>query len=295
MIIGRISFFKEDMTCVIGLKPFSSLTLLIYDLCMNVFLNAMFLWPLLRSKLINPRLRKVARRTLAAAGAALATSVINIATLTAMKQQLGWVCLGSCGTDVTLNAIVIFWVTMPMTDSPSHSGRQAQQSSSYNKPNSDLPQSPATANSPIVFSPPSTYAPRASFALAPVNKPSDVLHQPSPLAHDLRHASALRGLPECPSTPAVPAPSSEDISMNSPTIAEDLNKRATSPGPIHSLRKLLRLSKQKERDTTDVTVHVSVVTQHEVELGDMENGRAKQDDGELESIEQNKRQSEWFR
>ena len=26
-------------------------------------------------------------------------------------QQLGWVCLGSCGTDVTVNALVLFWVT----------------------------------------------------------------------------------------------------------------------------------------------------------------------------------------
>ncbi|CAE6421507.1 unnamed protein product [Rhizoctonia solani] len=298
MIIGRIAFFKEDMTCVIGLKHFSSLTLLIYDLCMNVFLNAMFLWPLLRAKLINPRLRRVARRTLVAAGAALATSVINISILTAMRQQLGWVCLGSCGTDVTLNAIVIFWVTMPMTDSPSQSARgHGQQSSSHNKPGSDLPQSPATANSPIVFSPPAVYVPRASFTTVPVNKPSDVLYQPSPRAHDLRHASMLRGLPE--SSPDVPTSSIGDISMPSPTVAmEDLDKRTTSPGPtlpgpIHSLRKLLRLSKQKDKDTADVTVHVSVVTQHEVELGDLENGRAKQDDGE--SIEQSKRQSEWFR
>lgn len=26
-------------------------------------------------------------------------------------EQLGWVCLGSCGTDVTVNALVLFWVT----------------------------------------------------------------------------------------------------------------------------------------------------------------------------------------
>ncbi|KAG8700010.1 hypothetical protein FRC09_006239 [Ceratobasidium sp. 395] len=72
----------------------------------------MFLWPLFRSRLANPRIKRLAMRTLVAAGAALTTSTINIAVLTIMHgQQLGWVCLGSCGTDVTMNALVLFWVT----------------------------------------------------------------------------------------------------------------------------------------------------------------------------------------
>ncbi|KAG8726636.1 hypothetical protein FRC11_014766 [Ceratobasidium sp. 423] len=72
----------------------------------------MFLWPLFRSRLSNPKIRKMAMRTLVAAFAALTTSTINIAVLTIMHgQQLGWVCLGSCGTDVTVNALVLFWVT----------------------------------------------------------------------------------------------------------------------------------------------------------------------------------------
>lgn len=42
----------------------------------------------------------------------LTLAQINIAVLTVMHgQQLGWVCLGSCGTDVTMNALVLFWVT----------------------------------------------------------------------------------------------------------------------------------------------------------------------------------------
>ncbi|CAE6475645.1 unnamed protein product [Rhizoctonia solani] len=90
----------------------SSLSLLIYDLYINIFLTGMFLWPLFRSRLSNPRIRKMATRTLVAAFAALTTSTINIAVLTIMHgQQLGWVCLGSCGTDVTVNALVLFWVT----------------------------------------------------------------------------------------------------------------------------------------------------------------------------------------
>ncbi|ELU44894.1 hypothetical protein AG1IA_01079 [Rhizoctonia solani AG-1 IA] len=259
-------------------EPNRSLTLLVYDLCMNVSLTCL---------------------DHSAAGAALATSIINIATLTAMGHQLGWVCLGSCGTDVALNGIVIFWVTMPMTDSPAQSARGQGQQSSSHKAGSDLPQSPATANSPVVFAHPAAYVPRASFSAIQLNKPSNVLHQPSPRAHDLRNASVLRALPESPLVPTVPTSSNENISTpSSVVLTEDSDKRAasqepTSQGPIHSLRKLFWLSKQKEKDTTDMTVHVSVVTQHEVELNDLEGGRAKQDDGE--SIEQSKQQSEWFR
>ncbi|KAG8733391.1 hypothetical protein FRC11_006582, partial [Ceratobasidium sp. 423] len=255
MVVGRIAFFREDMTCVIGLKPFSSLTLLVYDLCMNIFLNAMFLWPLLRSKLINPRLRAVARRTLVAAVAALATSIINIAILTAMKHQLGWVCLGSCGTDVTLNAVVIFWVTMPMPDAPagSHTARMAQQSSSYVKPPSEHPHSP-TATSPFVPTGQAAFMPRASFAPTPVIKPDDVMHQPSLRAHDLRHASVLRGLPEFPDPPVEQSCSSVNISLSSDADQRPNSPNSNSPGPMRSLKKLLGLPTQKDKD---MEVHVS--------------------------------------
>ncbi|QRV78476.1 hypothetical protein RhiJN_06491 [Ceratobasidium sp. AG-Ba] len=112
MLIGRVAYFRPDRACIIGLRKYASLSLLIYDLYINIFLTGMFLWPLFRSRLANPKIRKMAMRTLVAAGAALTTSTINIAVLTIMHgQQLGWVCLGSCGADVTMNALVLFWVT----------------------------------------------------------------------------------------------------------------------------------------------------------------------------------------
>lgn len=124
MLIGRIAYLRDDGACVIGLKRLASLTLLVYDLYINIFLTGLFIWPLARSKLINPRLKSVAIRTLVAAGAALTTSTLNIAILTIMDgRQLGWVCLGSCGTDVTVNAVVLFWVTAPTSNNMvSHSG-----------------------------------------------------------------------------------------------------------------------------------------------------------------------------
>ncbi|EJD41267.1 hypothetical protein AURDEDRAFT_186622 [Auricularia subglabra TFB-10046 SS5] len=121
LIIGKVAFLKRDGTCVIGLRVYASVPLLTYDLVVNAFLTSLFLWPIFRSHVKNPRLRRVTRRTLAAAVASLATSTVNIAVLTVMDgQQLGWVCLGSCGTDVILNAMVLYWVTAsdPAKDGP---------------------------------------------------------------------------------------------------------------------------------------------------------------------------------
>jgi hypothetical protein len=47
-----------------------------------------------------------------AAAVALGTSVVNILILTLLHgRQLGWVCLASCGFDVTVNAMVIFSIS----------------------------------------------------------------------------------------------------------------------------------------------------------------------------------------
>lgn len=67
----------------------------------NAFLTGMFLWPVTRSSFRNNRVRRLAVRTLWSALIALTTSCVNILILTLMHgRQLGWVCLGSCGTDV---------------------------------------------------------------------------------------------------------------------------------------------------------------------------------------------------
>ncbi|KAJ6550330.1 hypothetical protein B0H19DRAFT_1265161 [Mycena capillaripes] len=113
MLIGRIYEFREgDRACVIGLKLTASLPLLSYDLYINVLLTGLFLWPLLRSKLSNNRLRRLAARTFVASAIALTTSTVNIALLTVMDgRELGWLCLASCGMDVVFNAAVLFWLT----------------------------------------------------------------------------------------------------------------------------------------------------------------------------------------
>jgi len=112
MIVGQNSSIRVDGMCFIGLRKFATIPLISYDLFLNVFLTAMFLWPLWRSNLMSHRLRKVATRTLYGACVSLTTSAINVAILTALKgEEFGWACLGSCVTDVTFNAMVFSWVT----------------------------------------------------------------------------------------------------------------------------------------------------------------------------------------
>ena len=68
----------------------------------NAFLTGLFLWPVIRSSFRNDRVKRVAVRTLWSALIALTTSCVNILVLTLMHgRQLGWVCLASCGTDVS--------------------------------------------------------------------------------------------------------------------------------------------------------------------------------------------------
>ncbi|KAI0630232.1 hypothetical protein C8Q77DRAFT_1063723 [Trametes polyzona] len=123
LVHSRISYFRDDGSCVIGLTRPASLTLLIYDLLVNVLLTSLFVWPLFTRKFITPRLRRVAVRTLWAASVALTTSCINILVLTIMHgKQLAWVCLASCGTDVVVNAAVLSWVT---SKSPGKTGSPA--------------------------------------------------------------------------------------------------------------------------------------------------------------------------
>lgn len=94
--------------CAINLRfvshlfpPFIRLLTSQYSL-VNAVLTGLFLWPVVRSSTRNTRVWRLALRTLWSALLALTTSCVNILILTLMHgRQLGWVCLGSCGTDVS--------------------------------------------------------------------------------------------------------------------------------------------------------------------------------------------------
>ncbi|KZV70254.1 hypothetical protein PENSPDRAFT_752696 [Peniophora sp. CONT] len=112
MILGRVHMFREDGNCVIGLREFSSITMLTYDLWINTFLTGMFMAPIIRAKFVNARIRLVAVRTLVASLIGLTVSAVNMAVLTAMHgKELGWLCLACCSMDVVINVLALFWIT----------------------------------------------------------------------------------------------------------------------------------------------------------------------------------------
>ena len=72
------------------------------DSFITAFLTGLFLWPVMCNSLRSDRVKRLAVRTLWSALIALTTSCVNILVLTLMHgRQLGWVCLTSCGADVS--------------------------------------------------------------------------------------------------------------------------------------------------------------------------------------------------
>ncbi|KAF8826958.1 hypothetical protein HHX47_DHR5000845 [Lentinula edodes] len=111
-VIGRDSTIRRDGVCIIGLKSYATISLIVYDMSLNIFLTAMFLWPLWLSHPMSPKLRSIAKRTLYGASTSLVSSMINIAILFLLGgNELGWVCLSSCVADVTVNSLALFWLS----------------------------------------------------------------------------------------------------------------------------------------------------------------------------------------
>ncbi|KAK3824481.1 MAG: hypothetical protein J3R72DRAFT_351111, partial [Linnemannia gamsii] len=107
----------EDGHCMIGLKSTASIPLILYDTFICSWLTGLFVRALLSSTSMlqgptKARLRDVARRTFIGSFLALLLSSANVASLVYFEgNQRGLYCLASCTLDVTLNAIVIHWVT----------------------------------------------------------------------------------------------------------------------------------------------------------------------------------------
>lgn len=117
MLVFRVSHLESDGTCLIGLLPPASVTLIIYDIFISSWLTALFIRPLLSSTSLlqgpsKGKLRDVARRTLMGSVVALILSSANIFTLVVFQgKERGLICLASCTVDVTLNAMTVHWVT----------------------------------------------------------------------------------------------------------------------------------------------------------------------------------------
>ncbi|KIY44089.1 hypothetical protein FISHEDRAFT_78001 [Fistulina hepatica ATCC 64428] len=125
MAVGRNHYYRSgDGACVIGLKHYSSVSVLAYDLITTA----------------GKRLLRTHART-SASGVALTTSTVNMAVLTILEgHQLGWVCLGACSGDVIANALTLFWVTSGRgtnTGGGGISGTSAPPSGGHGNPKGD--------------------------------------------------------------------------------------------------------------------------------------------------------------
>ncbi|KAJ3984227.1 hypothetical protein F5890DRAFT_70199 [Lentinula detonsa] len=112
MILGNENTVRADGVCVIGLKSYSTIPLIAYDLSLNIFLTAMFMCPLWVLHPMSPRLRSVAKRTLYGATISLISSAVNILIMLLLSgSELGWVCITSCASDVVINSFAVFCVS----------------------------------------------------------------------------------------------------------------------------------------------------------------------------------------
>ncbi|KAF8682844.1 hypothetical protein RHS04_02035 [Rhizoctonia solani] len=257
----------------------------------------MFLWPLLRSKITSPRLVKLARRNMVAAVVALATSGTNIALLTVLERELGWVCLASCAIDVILNAIVIFWLTVPTNDLSisdlSHHPCHTQPQISYGGPDCESSiYKPQSIKAPSAYNP--SIAHRSQVSLGGVivgNKPTYI---PPPVypatiaeVNELRYTA---GLSDFPVSPTVPSTSLGNMSMLASSLNDNISSGRRSTG-LRSLGEFFGVSKVKAEK--EMEVHISVVTQENVEMGHLESYQAKNDDDD--SLDQSKLKSGWYK
>ncbi|PPQ95208.1 hypothetical protein CVT26_014899 [Gymnopilus dilepis] len=127
MLGGPIHEAEANGACVIGLKPLASIPILVYDIYINIFLTTMFLYPLLRSKVMSTGIRRLANRTFIAAILGLTTSTVNIVVLIILHgRELGWVNLGACAGDIILNGVAIFWVSGSKSKEPQSSSGAAE-------------------------------------------------------------------------------------------------------------------------------------------------------------------------
>ncbi|KAF5355578.1 hypothetical protein D9758_006419 [Tetrapyrgos nigripes] len=77
----------------------------------NLFLNGLFFWSLLKPEQPTRTIKSLATQTLVASGVSLATSTGKMTVVTALNgHQLGWLCLWLCGMVVVVNSLTIFWI-----------------------------------------------------------------------------------------------------------------------------------------------------------------------------------------
>ncbi|KAL5634487.1 hypothetical protein ACGC1H_002517 [Rhizoctonia solani] len=121
--------------CVIGTNQPSSIFLLAYDICINLFLTGMFVIPLVWAKIRSAWLRTVAIRSIVATLIALLTTSVNFLVLYILDgSEAIWICFGSCAVDIVIGSVGLYWA-LQGPEETSGSGAQAI----YLSPIGDIP------------------------------------------------------------------------------------------------------------------------------------------------------------
>jgi len=122
LVDGEMSTF-EGGVCKIGVKTTSTITVLSFEIFIDIFLTALFVWPLLRMDSQQSLVRRLGIRSIWATSVGMASLCVNLTILIVSRgSEIGWVCLGWCSADIVVNAVVLFLVTDPLSDEPGSSG-----------------------------------------------------------------------------------------------------------------------------------------------------------------------------
>ncbi|CAE6425879.1 unnamed protein product [Rhizoctonia solani] len=134
VMIPRAVHYVHNGYCVLGINRISSVFLLTYDICVNLFLTGMFVVPLIRSTIRSTWLKTVAIRSSVASVMALITTSTNIAVSYVLDgKEAIWVCLGGCATDLVINAIILYWAIQGPDESS-----ESRDKSIYTSPIGDI-------------------------------------------------------------------------------------------------------------------------------------------------------------
>ncbi|KAF2396012.1 hypothetical protein EJ06DRAFT_484217, partial [Trichodelitschia bisporula] len=99
----RIHFFNVKGMCVIGIARKALIPMIVFEIVINCYLTGYFvvhvraLYSYRTNS--NPKLRRIAVRSLIGSFATLTSSVTNLSVLAARDGELAWVCLTCCLAD----------------------------------------------------------------------------------------------------------------------------------------------------------------------------------------------------
>ncbi|KAF2629989.1 hypothetical protein BU25DRAFT_262511 [Macroventuria anomochaeta] len=113
--VWRITYINEKGVCIIGMQKIAMLPLITFEVIVNIYLTLLFILPLRKlysyRHSTNPKLNRMAFRSLIGSLATLTTSVANLTVLMILRGEPGWICLMCCNADILFCVLVLHWVT----------------------------------------------------------------------------------------------------------------------------------------------------------------------------------------